>query len=202
MIDSPEFGGSKSNGVRALSTSSNHHLQRRARPAHATHPMAEAETPSQGGRRASTRRGGKRGSSTLISTSIDVYHNPEQNPPPMVQNPPPPQPQGDFQYVFQSQQPNPEVASGMQMAIDPTVGEESAEGVSAKPAKNDRRHGCSKCGKMFNRPSSLRIHFSTHTGERRKCTQFLPLQPASEFVAKRTRAPFRAAEGRSMFHPT
>lgn len=33
--------------------------------------------------------------------------------------------------------------------------------------KNDRRHKCTVCGKLFNRPSSLKIHLTTHTGERR-----------------------------------
>ncbi|EJD00689.1 uncharacterized protein FOMMEDRAFT_47023, partial [Fomitiporia mediterranea MF3/22] len=28
------------------------------------------------------------------------------------------------------------------------------------------RHRCHMCGKMFNRPSSLKIHLTTHTGER------------------------------------
>ncbi|KAL5512155.1 hypothetical protein ACEPAG_3440 [Sanghuangporus baumii] len=37
-------------------------------------------------------------------------------------------------------------------------------GANAK--KNDRRHRCNLCGKLFNRPSSLKIHLTTHTGER------------------------------------
>ena len=31
-----------------------------------------------------------------------------------------------------------------------------------------RKHVCHHCGKRFNRPSSLTIHYHTHTGERRK----------------------------------
>jgi len=31
-----------------------------------------------------------------------------------------------------------------------------------------RKHVCHRCGKRFNRPSSLTIHYHTHTGERRE----------------------------------
>jgi len=31
-----------------------------------------------------------------------------------------------------------------------------------------RRHECPKCGKKFNRPSSLKIHLNTHTGAKRE----------------------------------
>jgi len=45
-----------------------------------------------------------------------------------------------------------------------------------------RRHVCRRCGKRFNRPSSLTIHYHTHTGERRECYQFSsPSTPRSWF---------------------
>ncbi|KAI9059081.1 hypothetical protein FKP32DRAFT_1580517 [Trametes sanguinea] len=33
------------------------------------------------------------------------------------------------------------------------------------PPDDDRRHGCGICHRRFNRPSSLRIHMNSHTGE-------------------------------------
>ncbi|KAL5530872.1 hypothetical protein ACEPAF_7130 [Sanghuangporus sanghuang] len=42
----------------------------------------------------------------------------------------------------------------------------SVVGAGASAKKNDRRHRCNLCGKLFNRPSSLKIHLTTHTGER------------------------------------
>jgi len=35
-----------------------------------------------------------------------------------------------------------------------------------------RKHVCHHCGKRFNRPSSLTIHYYTHTGERREYHSF------------------------------
>ena len=35
-----------------------------------------------------------------------------------------------------------------------------------------RKHVCHHCGKRFNRPSSLTIHYHTHTGERREYHSF------------------------------
>ena len=35
-----------------------------------------------------------------------------------------------------------------------------------------RRHPCPRCGKRFNRPSSLKIHLNTHTGAKRERLRF------------------------------
>ncbi|KAI0333371.1 hypothetical protein GY45DRAFT_297326 [Cubamyces sp. BRFM 1775] len=35
------------------------------------------------------------------------------------------------------------------------------------PPDDDRRHGCGICHRRFNRPSSLRIHMNSHTGDQR-----------------------------------
>jgi uncharacterized Zn-finger protein len=37
----------------------------------------------------------------------------------------------------------------------------------------ERRHLCTQCDKRFSRPSSLRIHENTHTGNRRECNWVL-----------------------------
>ena len=41
--------------------------------------------------------------------------------------------------------------------------------------RKTRKHVCQYCGKRFNRPSSLTIHYHTHTGERREYHSFPPL---------------------------
>ncbi|KLO08905.1 hypothetical protein SCHPADRAFT_834753, partial [Schizopora paradoxa] len=41
---------------------------------------------------------------------------------------------------------------------------EDGEGEGGEGGGEKRRHECVKCGKKFNRPSSLKIHLNTHTG--------------------------------------
>lgn len=111
----------------------------------------------------------------MIISTIDAYHEHAQPPAQMAQEPQQSQQpaQGDFQYVFQSQAPQGDVVNAIPMAIDPNVAaQDVAEDVSAKTMKNDRRHVCPNCSKRFNRPSSLKIHISTHTGERRESTLY------------------------------
>ena len=60
---------------------------------------------------------------------------------------------------------------------DPGHGPPPSEVVSpvdTEDCYNDktRKHVCHICGKRFNRPSSLTIHYHTHTGERREYYQF------------------------------
>jgi hypothetical protein len=47
---------------------------------------------------------------------------------------------------------------------------EAASPVDTEDCHDDktRKHVCHRCGKRFNRPSSLTIHYHTHTGERRE----------------------------------
>ena len=40
---------------------------------------------------------------------------------------------------------------------------------------SEKKHPCPQCGKAFNRPSSLRIHQNTHTGEKRTFLQHTSL---------------------------
>lgn len=40
-------------------------------------------------------------------------------------------------------------------------------GEDEKDDGSEKKHPCPQCGKAFNRPSSLRIHQNTHTGEKR-----------------------------------
>lgn len=47
-------------------------------------------------------------------------------------------------------------------------GDEDGDGEGGEGGGEKRRHECVKCGKKFNRPSSLKIHLNTHTGAKRK----------------------------------
>lgn len=53
----------------------------------------------------------------------------------------------------------------------PSEGSSSVEAEDCHDNKT-RKHVCHRCGKRFNRPSSLTIHHHTHTGERREHYQF------------------------------
>ena len=44
-------------------------------------------------------------------------------------------------------------------------------------ASEKRRHACLRCGKRFNRPSSLKIHLNTHTGAKREFLSVLGYLP-------------------------
>ena len=65
--------------------------------------------------------------------------------------------------------------------LDPEHGRPPSE--ASSPVDTDdchdylktRKHVCHRCGKRFNRPSSLTIHYYTHTGERRQYNSFAPL---------------------------
>lgn len=46
------------------------------------------------------------------------------------------------------------------------LGGENTSGSQSSPY-DERVHQCPQCPKRFNRPSSLRIHVNTHTGEKR-----------------------------------
>lgn len=50
-------------------------------------------------------------------------------------------------------------------------GEDDGEGGDGEGGEK-RRHECTKCGKKFNRPSSLKIHLNTHTGAKRESSSF------------------------------
>ena len=54
---------------------------------------------------------------------------------------------------------------------------EGSEGKDEDDAGEDveKKHFCPHCGKAFNRPSSLRIHQNTHTGEKRTSSLSFPL---------------------------
>lgn len=55
------------------------------------------------------------------------------------------------------------------LALDDDEAEENAEEDAFGPSGQPRgKHACSYCNKSFNRPSSLRIHELTHTGDKRE----------------------------------
>ncbi|KAJ7834475.1 hypothetical protein B0H14DRAFT_2798399, partial [Mycena olivaceomarginata] len=47
---------------------------------------------------------------------------------------------------------------------EPEAMKEGEYGDGESGAQEGKKHVCTKCAKRFNRPSSLRIHFNTHTG--------------------------------------
>ncbi len=63
-------------------------------------------------------------------------------------------------------------------------GEDDGEGGDGEGGEK-RRHECTKCGKKFNRPSSLKIHLNTHTGAKRESSSFFKnslKSPSPKFV--------------------
>ncbi|EKM54479.1 uncharacterized protein PHACADRAFT_73403, partial [Phanerochaete carnosa HHB-10118-sp] len=59
---------------------------------------------------------------------------------------------------YAASQPLPPNAQGQQYPYDPSMLD--------RQASASGRYECMWCGKGFTRPSSLRIHMNTHTGER------------------------------------
>lgn len=52
------------------------------------------------------------------------------------------------------------------------VVDEDGDGIDGEGGEK-RKHECTKCGKKFNRPSSLKIHLNTHTGAKRESLRLL-----------------------------
>jgi hypothetical protein len=49
-----------------------------------------------------------------------------------------------------------------------SLGDDTDDGQARAQKLNLRQHVCRKCGKRFNRPSSLKIHLNTHSGAQRE----------------------------------
>ena len=60
-------------------------------------------------------------------------------------------------------------------AREGTAEPEVDEDADGSPDGEKRRHPCPRCGKRFNRPSSLKIHLNTHTGAKRELRPFFCL---------------------------
>ncbi|KAL5488489.1 hypothetical protein ACEPAI_6607 [Sanghuangporus weigelae] len=87
-----------------------------------------------------------------------------------AQSPSHPRSQNSYYYPSEQQQfPTPSdvhlqlPGSSVQTRED-TAEAEDDEDADGTPDGEKRRHSCARCGKRFNRPSSLKIHLNTHTG--------------------------------------
>jgi uncharacterized Zn-finger protein len=65
---------------------------------------------------------------------------------------------------------------------------EDADALEGEDGAEGKKHVCPTCAKRFNRPSSLQIHVSTHTGATREFSVLLPFascpcSPSCSFAA-------------------
>lgn len=84
------------------------------------------------------------------------------------------QPQDPYTFNMGSNDPMPFPYPGPSGSLAPdedASGGDDVEGDDGEadgPNGEKRRHPCPRCGKRFNRPSSLKIHINTHTGAKRE----------------------------------
>jgi hypothetical protein len=80
-----------------------------------------------------------------------------------------------------------------------SLGDDTDDGQARAQKLNLRQHVCRKCGKRFNRPSSLKIHLNTHSGAQREfplVLAFIGFRPVWFRVVSFRFVSFRSASSR------
>jgi hypothetical protein len=117
------------------------------------------------------------------------YALPQRSYTPAPPLPPPPPPPVSYA---------PSLSPAVWPSEDPDMDDDAMDIDDASDGGSDpeRRHACERCGKRFNRPSSLRTHLHTHDGSKRaRCRGVFPID--ADDCEQHTNARFRVAGARS-----